>query len=102
VGTVIRFPQPEPAPEPARVPPGPAETFAELTRAGDQAEALVIRGLLEAHGIQVVLRTRLAPSVHPFSVGDQAVVQILVPPAALTAGRRLLAPPPPGRSARRT
>lgn len=93
MGTVIRFPQPEPA----RVPPPLAETFAELTRAGDQVEALVIRGLLEAHGIQVVLRTRLAPSVHPFSVGDQAAVQILVPPAALTAGRRLLAPPPSAR-----
>jgi hypothetical protein len=87
VGDVIRFPQPGPA----RVPPPPGDAFAELTRAGDQAEALVIRGLLEASGIQVVLRTRLAPSVHPFSVGDQAAVQILVPPAALADAQRLLA-----------
>jgi hypothetical protein len=94
VGNVIRFPRPAPAPGSPPV----EDAFAELMRAGDQAEALVIRGLLEAHGIQAVLRTRLAPSVHPFSVGDQAAVQILVPPDALPAGRRLLArarPPAP-------
>lgn len=57
----------------------------------DQAEALVLRGLLETHGIPVVLRTHVAASVHPFSVGEQGAVQILVPRESLRAGRRLLA-----------
>lgn len=70
-------------------PPEPGR-FEEVARARDQAEALVIKGLLEAHGIQVLLRTRLAPSVHPFTVGDQAEVRVLVPHDALATGRRLL------------
>ncbi len=62
---VIRFPKsPAPAPEPA---PG----FVEVRRCRDQAEALVVRSLLESEGIRVVLRSKLAHSVHPFSVGDQ-------------------------------
>ncbi len=64
--------------------------FTEVTRARDQSEALVIRSLLEAHGIRVWLRTRLAPSVHPFTVGEQAEVLILVPRAAVDDTRRLL------------
>jgi hypothetical protein len=58
---------------------------------GCQPEALVVRSLLEAHGIHVVLRTHVAPSVHPFTVGDQGEVRVLVPRAALAESRRLLA-----------
>jgi hypothetical protein len=79
---------------PFRRPPRPAEDpdqFDEVTRARDQTEALVIRGLLEAHGIRVVVRTHVAPSVHPFTVGEQAEVQILVPRPAVAESRRLLA-----------
>lgn len=64
--------------------------FEEVTRVRDQAEALVVRSLLEAHGIHVVLRTHVAPSVHPFTVGDQGEVRVLVPRAALAESRRLL------------
>ena len=67
-----------------------AEEFEEVARAGDRAEALVVQSLLEAHGIQVVVRTRIAQSVHPFTVGDQGEVRILVPRAAAPEGRRLL------------
>lgn len=83
-GRVIPFPGRSPEP------PDDGE-FEELTRVRDQAEALVVRGLLEAHGIQVVLRTHVAPSVHPFSVGEQAAVQVLVPRSALAGARLLLA-----------
>ena len=84
-------------PFPSRAPePGDELGFEELTRVRDQAEALVVRGLLEAHGIEVLLRTHVAPSVHPFSVGDQGAVQVLVRREALAASRRLLPGITPG------
>lgn len=75
-----------------RAPRGPDDdaAFEEVARVRDQAEALVVRGLLEAHGIRVVLRTHVAPSVHPFTVGNQAEVRIFVPRPAATESRRLL------------
>jgi hypothetical protein len=83
-GKVIPFPSRAPEPE-------DASGFEEVTRARDQAEALVVRGLLEAHGIEVLLRSQVAPSVYPFSVGDQGAVQVLVRREALVQSRRLLA-----------
>ena len=90
-GRVIPFRRPSKEPDDDR-------EFEELTRVRDQAEALVVRGLLESHGIRVLLRTRLAPSVHPFTVGDQGEVQILVPRDALIECRLLLARAAPGSS----
>ena len=66
-----------------------ARTFVEVHRC-DQAEALVVKGLLESEGIRVVLRSRIAQSVHPFSVGAQGEIVILVPDAERVRGRRLL------------
>ncbi|HET9489952.1 MAG TPA: hypothetical protein VFR64_09400 [Methylomirabilota bacterium] len=57
----------------------------------DQAEALVVKGLLESEGIPTVLRARLAHSVYPFSVGQQGEVVVLVPEWAVTRSRLLLA-----------
>lgn len=37
----------------------------------------MVRGLLESEGITAVLRSNLAQSVHPFSVGDQGEVIVL-------------------------
>ena len=88
-GKVIPFPSRMPEPEDER-------GFEELTRVRGQAEALVVRGLLEAHGLEVLLRTHVAPSVHPFSVGEQGAVQVLVRREALAQGRRLLANASPG------
>jgi hypothetical protein len=88
-------------PFPSRAPdPGDEPEFEELTRVRDQAEALVVRGLLEAHGLEVLLRTHVAPSVHPFTVGDQGAVQVLVRREALVTARVLLArgSPPPASS----
>jgi hypothetical protein len=83
-GRVIPFPSRAPEPDDER-------GFEELTRVRDQAEALIVRGLLEAHGIEVLLRTHVAPSVHPFTVGDQGAVQVLVRREALGTSRLLLA-----------
>jgi hypothetical protein len=88
-GKVIPFPSRQPEPE-------DESGFEELTRVRGQAEALVVRGLLEAHGLEVLLRTHVAPSVHPFSVGEQGAVQVLVRREALAQGRRLLANASPG------
>ena len=52
--------------------------FVEFRRCDGQ-EALVLRGLLESEGIPTVVRSRIAHSVHPFTVGAQGEVVILVP-----------------------
>jgi hypothetical protein len=88
-GKVIPFPSRAPEPE-------DEHAFEELTRVRDQAEALVVRGLLEAHGIEALLRSQVAPSVYPFSVGDQGAVQVLVRREALATSRLLLARVTPG------
>ena len=56
----------------------------------DQREALVVKGLFESEGIPVVARSRIAHSVHPFTVGSQGEVVLLVPRADADRSRRLL------------
>ena len=56
----------------------------------DQAEALVLKGLFESQGIPTMLRSRLAHSVYPFSVGGQGEVVVLVPASEAALSRRLL------------
>jgi putative signal transducing protein len=87
---------------PGRVIPFPrrlAEPPAEATerrlvevRRCDQAEAVVVKSLLESADIPAFLRSSLAHSVHPFTVGAQGEVVVLVPPADVEPARRLLAP----------
>ena len=75
------------------------ETPAEVHRC-DHPEAMVVKGLLESEGITTVLRSRIAHSVHPFTVGAQGEVVILVPTRDAARAARLLrriAPEPPGR-----
>jgi hypothetical protein len=94
-GKVIPFPGR--AVEPSRrTSPGPEA--APLVEHGlvavcrcDQAEAVVVKSLLEGDGIPTLFRSRLIHSVHPFSVGAQGEVVILVPEAAAVRSRRLLA-----------
>ena len=81
-GKVIPFPRPQPAPEPALV---------EVRRCRDQAEALVVRALLDGHDIPAVMRGQLVQSVHPFSVGDAGEVTLLVHAVDAERARTLLA-----------
>ena len=67
-----------------------AGTLVEVHRCA-QAEAIVVRSLLESEGIPVLLRSRIAHSVHPFSVGAQGEVVVLVPADTAARSRRLLA-----------
>jgi hypothetical protein len=81
---VIRFPKsPPPTPE-------PESGLAEVRRCRDQAEALVVKSLLESEGIPVVLRSNLAQSVHPFSVGDQGEIVVLTPAHDAPRARSIL------------
>ena len=88
---IIRFPT-RSEPRSGRPAPSlPAATLVEARRCRDQSEALVVRGLLESEGIRVVLQSRLAQSVYPFSVGDQGEVLLLVAAADLPRARTVLA-----------
>ncbi len=82
-GKVIRFP---------KLPPEPRDErgLVEVYRC-DQAEAVVVRSLLESEGIPTLLRSRLAHSVHPFTVGAQGEAVILVPASEAERARLLLA-----------
>lgn len=88
---IIRFPT-RSGPRSGRPAPSlPAGSLVEVRRCRDQSEALVVRGLLESEGIRVVLQSRLAQSVYPFSVGDQGEVLLLVAAADLPRARTVLA-----------
>ena len=80
-----------PFPGTRRAPRAPADErgLAEAHRC-DQAEALVVKGLFESEGIPTLLRSNLVTSLHPFSVGDQGQVSVLVPESQLARCRVLL------------
>src|SRR5438034_3705198 len=79
MGQVIPFPK-RPAGESDR------SELVEVHRC-DQREALVVKGLFESEGIPVVARSRIAHSVHPFTVGSQGEVILLVPREPTVNGR---------------
>jgi hypothetical protein len=84
-GKVIPFPTKAPAP-----PAPPDERGLVEVHRCNQAEAVVVKGLFESEGIPTVLRSRIAHSVHPFTVGAQGEVKILVPEVELDRSRGLL------------
>jgi hypothetical protein len=61
----------------------------EVHRCGG-SEALVVKSLLESEDIPTLLRSRFAHSVHPFTVGAQGEVVILVPESEVVRSRALL------------
>lgn len=67
----------------------PEESLAEVHRC-DQGEAMVVKSLFESEGIPTLLRSRIAHSVHPFTVGAQGEVVILVPTREAARARVLL------------
>ena len=93
-GKVIAFRRP--AAEPTR--PADEQALVELRRC-DHAEAMVVKSLLDSEGIPAVLRSRIAHSVHPFTVGSQGEITVLVPRSELARSVSLVegsaAPPPP-------
>jgi hypothetical protein len=82
---VIPFPKSRPRPS------DPPPTFVEVRRCRDQGEALVVRALLDSEDIATVLRSNLAQSVYPFTVGDQGEVIVLAASHDAERARAILA-----------
>jgi hypothetical protein len=80
-GRVIPFPKASP--------PATEPRLVEVHRC-DQPEALVVKSLFESEDIPAVLRSRLAHSVHPFTIGTQGEIVILVPAREAPRAARLL------------
>ena len=78
-----------PLPRPS-TPPREDGTLVEVHRS-DQAEAVVVRGLLESEGIPTFCRSRLTHSVHPFTIGGQGEIVLLVPAPEAPRARELVA-----------
>lgn len=83
-GKIIRFPGPSQ--------PSSDEGLVEVHRCHG-AEAVVVRSLFESEGIPTLLRSRIAHSVHPFTVGDQGEVVVFVPTREAARSRLLLGRP---------
>src|SRR5262245_51660312 len=83
-GKIIPFPGRH-----ARAEPDGGRELAEVHRC-EQAEAIVVKSLFESEGIPTLLRSRLVTSLHPFSVGDQGEVVVLVPTREVAHCRVLL------------
>ena len=87
---IIRFPgAPEPPTHLASPESDDERGLVEVHRC-DQPEAMVVKSLFESEGIPTLLRSRFAHSVHPFTVGAQGEVVILVPGSEAVRGRALL------------
>jgi len=50
----------------------------EVYRAASEAEAQIIKGLLESCGILCLLKSNAAPSVHMFAVDGMGEVKVMV------------------------
>ena len=50
----------------------------EVYRAAGEAEAQVIKGLLECQGVPCLLKSNAAPSVHMFAVDGMGEVRVMV------------------------
>jgi hypothetical protein len=55
------------------------EKWVKLTTVWGEPKAQLLKGFLEAEGIQVRLRYHVPPAVYPLTVDGLAEVQILVP-----------------------
>jgi len=54
------------------------EKMVEVYRAVGEAEARIIKGILESHGITCFLKSNAAPSVHMFAVDGMGEVKVMV------------------------
>ena len=62
----------------------------EVYRAVGEAEAQVIKGLLESNGIPCVLRSNCAPSVHVFCVDGLGEFRVMVQESMEAQARELI------------
>ena len=66
------------------------EKLVRVYRATGEAEALIIKGLLESNGIPCVLRSNAAPSVHVFTIDGMGEVKVMVKESRAEKAKRLI------------
>jgi len=62
----------------------------EVYRAAGEAEAQIVKGLLESHGIHSLLQSNAAPSVHVFTIDGMGEVKVMVGESVAEQARRLI------------
>ena len=62
----------------------------EVYRAAGEAEALIIKGLLESNGMPCLLKSNAAPSVHVFTIDGMGEVKVMVWESIAEKARRLI------------
>jgi hypothetical protein len=62
----------------------------EVYRATGEAEAQIIRGLLESNDIPCLLQSHVAPSVHVFAIDGLGEVKIMVRESRAERARELI------------
>jgi len=66
------------------------EKMVEVYRAVGEAEAQIIKGLLESYGIPSLLKSMAAPSVHAFVMDGMGEVRVMVWQSAAEKARELI------------
>ena len=62
----------------------------EVYKALGEAEALIIKSLLESHGIPSILKSHAAPSVHVFTVDGMGEYKIMVHESKAEEAKRII------------
>ena len=62
----------------------------EVYQARGEAEAQIIKGLLESYGVPCFLKSHAAPSVHTFTVNGMGEVKVMVRESMSEEARRLI------------
>jgi len=66
------------------------EQLVEVYRARGEAEAQVIKGLLESYDIPCLLQSNAAPSVHMFTVDGMGEVRVMVRESMADEAKKLI------------
>ncbi len=61
-----------------------------IYRATGEAQAQIIRGLLESNGIPCILQSNAAPSVHAFAIDGMGEVKVMVEASVAEKARKLI------------
>jgi len=64
--------------------------MAEVYRAAGEAEAQIIKGLLDSNGIDCLLKSNAAPSVHVFAIDGMGEVKVMVRESMAETARGLI------------
>jgi hypothetical protein len=67
-----------------------SERLIEVYRANGEAEANIIKGLLESNGIPCILRSSAAPSVHVFAIDGMGEVRVMVGESVADEAKELI------------